>query len=64
MIDKFSKTLSVKDRRGEDHNLSFTLREGETWACFFYFILFVLFLMLRGSCRLRMVDDIGEKSND
>lgn len=43
MIDKFSKTLSVKDRRGEDHNLSFPLREGETWACFFYFILFYLF---------------------
>lgn len=30
----------------------------------FYFFLFVLFLMLRGSCHLRMVDDIGEKSND
>lgn len=32
MIDNFSKTLSVTDRRGEDHNLSFPLREGEIWA--------------------------------
>ena len=65
MIDNFSKTLSVKDRRGEDHNFSFPLREGETRACFFNFVfLLLLFLMLRGSCHLRMVDDIGEKSND